>query len=108
MQKPLRSAIRITCFLVVLALVLVSVCHVLKPKNDDGIYDMELFYELPEDSVEVLVLGSSHAYCGFNTGVLWREQGMGKSILKLLAKTVLPLLLYLAFIVLIMYFSKND
>ena len=81
MQKPLRSAIRITCFLVVLALVLVSVCHVLKPKNDDGIYDMELFYELPEDSVEVLVLGSSHAYCGFNTGVLWREQGIPAYIL---------------------------
>ena len=39
---------------------------------------------------------------------LWREQGMVKSILKLLAKTVLPLLLYLALIVLIMYFSKND
>ena len=81
MQKPLRSAIRITCFLIVLALVLVSVCHVLKPKNDDGIYDMELFYELPENSVEVLVLGSSHAYCGFNTGVLWREQGIPAYIL---------------------------
>ncbi len=81
MQKPLKSAIRITCFLIVLALVLVSVCHVLKPKNDDGIYDMELFYELPENSVEVLVLGSSHAYCGFNTGVLWREQGIPAYIL---------------------------
>ena len=81
MKKGILSAIRITCFLVILALVLLSVCHLLKPKNDDGIYDMELFYRLPEDSVEVLVLGSSHAYCGFNTGVLWREQGIPAYIL---------------------------
>ncbi len=81
MKKYAVSAIRITCFLAILCLVLLSVCHVLKPKNDDGIYDMELFYELPENSVEVLVLGSSHAYCGFNTGVLWREQGIPAYIL---------------------------
>ncbi len=81
MSNAVRSAIRITCFLCILCLVLLSVCHLLKPKNDDGIYDMELFYELPEDSVEVLVLGSSHAYCGFNTGVLWREQGIPAYIL---------------------------
>ena len=81
MSKAFRSAIRILCFLAVLCLVLSFVFRVLKPKNDDGIYDMELFYELPEDSVEVLVLGSSHAYCGFNTGVLWREQGIPAYIL---------------------------
>ena len=81
MKQAVKSAIRITCFLCVLCLVLLSVCHLLKPKNDDGIYDMELFYKLPEDSVEVLVLGSSHAYCGFNTGVLWREQGIPAYIL---------------------------
>ena len=81
MKKIPVSAIRITCFLAILCLVLHFVFGVLKPKNDDGIYDMELFYELPEDSVEVLVLGSSHAYCGFNTGVLWREQGIPAYIL---------------------------
>ena len=59
MKKIPVSAIRITCFLAILCLVLHFVFGVLKPKNDDGIYDMELFYELPEDSVEVLVLGSS-------------------------------------------------
>ncbi len=81
MKQAFTSAIRILCFLAVLALVLLSLDHMLAPKNDDGIYDMELFYELPEDSVEVLFLGSSHAYCGFNTGVLWQEYGLPSYVL---------------------------
>ncbi len=81
MSKPFRSAIRIICFLAVLCLVLAYVCQVLKPKNDEGIYDMQLFYELPEDSVELLVLGSEYAAYAFNTGTLWREQGIPAFIL---------------------------
>lgn len=79
--KGTVSAIRIACFLLLLAAVLWQVSGVLKPKNEDGIYNMELFYELPENSVDVLFLGSSHAYCGFNTGVLWREQGIASYVL---------------------------
>lgn len=81
MNQSIKSAIRIICFLLVLSFVLLGANALLKPKNDDGIYDMELFYELPEDSVDVLFLGSSHAYCGFNTGVLWREHGIPSFVL---------------------------
>lgn len=81
MKKSLKSAIRIICFLLLLSAVLLAANRVLKPKNDDGIYNMELFYELPENSLDVVFLGSSHAYCGFNTGVLWREYGLASYVL---------------------------
>ena len=38
----------------------------------------------------------------------WREQGMAKSILKLLTKTVLPLLLLVVLVALIVYIRKNS
>lgn len=55
--------------------------HVFTIKDDDGIYSMTKFYELEENTVDVLVLGSSHAYMSFNTGVLWRQQGISSYVL---------------------------
>ena len=49
---------------------------VLDFKYIDSIFKIESFYELPENSVDVLVLGSSHAYQGINTAVLWNEYGI--------------------------------
>lgn len=37
---------------------------------------MSKFYELEDNSVDVLFLGSSHAFEDFNTGTLWDEFGM--------------------------------
>jgi len=42
----------------------------------DGIYGMKVFYKLPKNSVEVLVLGSSHAYQDINPAVLYTDYGI--------------------------------
>lgn len=76
-----KSMIRIVCFAVILVCVLSGADHVLRLKNDDGIYSITKFYEQEEDSIDVLVLGSSHAFASFNTGVLWDECGMAAYIL---------------------------
>ncbi|MCR5775137.1 MAG: hypothetical protein K6G42_08650 [Lachnospiraceae bacterium] len=76
-----KNIIRIGCFLVILAIVLGYCNSVLKLKDGDGIYDMALFYELDENSVDVLILGSSHAFEHFNTGTLWDEHGLASYIL---------------------------
>lgn len=34
------------------------------------------FYELPKDSVDVLVVGSSHIMCGINPVIFWEEEGI--------------------------------
>lgn len=76
-----KSTVRIICFAIVLFLVLGGINDVLKFKFDDGIYDLKKFYELENNTIDVLVLGSSHAYCSYNTGTLWDEQGISSFVL---------------------------
>ena len=76
-----RSIIRIASFMLILCVLLICINQVLKFKDGDGIYDMYTFYELEDDTVDVLILGSSHAYQHFNTGTLWNEYGMASYVL---------------------------
>lgn len=76
-----RTVIRISCFLILLTMVLMITNHVFKVKYGDGIYGCTKFYELEDNTVDVLFLGSSHAFEGFNTGVLWSDYGMAAYIL---------------------------
>ena len=76
-----QSIIRIICFLLILAMVLGYTNRVFQLKHSDGIYSLTKFYELEDNSVDVLILGSSHAFENFNTGVLWDSYGMASYIL---------------------------
>lgn len=76
-----KSAIRIVCFMLILIMVLGYVNKVFKVKDSDGIYSLTKFYELEDNTVDVLILGSSHAFEHFNTGTLWDEYGMASYIL---------------------------
>ncbi len=76
-----RTAVRIICFLLLLAAVLWGTNRVFKFKYGDGIYDLTKFYQLENNTVDVLFLGSSHAFEDINTGMLWDEHGMASFIL---------------------------
>ncbi|MCM1253902.1 MAG: hypothetical protein NC321_13860 [Clostridium sp.] len=76
-----KSVIRIFSFLFILMLVLYYVNAVFSLKRGDGIYDLTKFYELEDDTVDVLVLGSSHAFESVNTGMLWNEYGTASFVL---------------------------
>ena len=76
-----KSTVRLICFTVVLLLVLGCIDHVFEFKFEDGIYSLKKFYELKKNTVDVLILGSSHAHQGYNTGTLWDEQGIASFIL---------------------------
>lgn len=76
-----KSVIRIACFLFILIFVLNYFNKIFKLKNVDGIYDLKIFYELENNTVDVLFLGSSHAFESFNTGTLWDEYGMSSFVL---------------------------
>ncbi len=76
-----KSVIRITCFIIILGFTLGYVNKIFKLKDSDGIYGLTKFYELEDDTVDVLILGSSHAFEDFNTGTLWDEYGMASYIL---------------------------
>jgi hypothetical protein len=76
-----KSIIRVTAFLLILGIVLWRVNYILSFKYDDGIYCMTKYYEQEEDTVDVLVLGSSHAFESVNTGSLWSEYGIASYII---------------------------
>lgn len=76
-----KSATRIICFLVLLTVMFGCWNAIFKVKYGDGIYGVTKFYELEDHTVDVLILGSSHAFEDFNTGTLWDEYGMAGYVL---------------------------
>lgn len=67
---------RIVGFLLILAMVIFKLNDVVAFKYTDGVTQMEHFYELEEGSVDVLVLGSSHAFVNVNPDLLYEEFGI--------------------------------
>ena len=67
---------RAVCFAVLALLALGYAAYVLIPKHEYGVCSMMNYYRQPEDSVDVLVVGTSIAYAGINTNVLWEEYGI--------------------------------
>ncbi|MBQ8209866.1 MAG: hypothetical protein IJZ35_04730 [Clostridia bacterium] len=69
-------------FLKVISFLLAFVCifsvanYALSYKYFENIYRLKTFYELEDNTVDVLALGSSHTYEGINTAVLWKEYGI--------------------------------
>jgi len=75
-----KTIIKIISFSLILAMLLFYTNKVLKIKNLDGVYSFTKFYEQDDNTVDVLVLGSSHASVHFNTGILWEDYGMSSFI----------------------------
>ncbi len=76
-----KNIFRIFGFLLTLTIILSLWDRVFRFKHPDGILDLTNFYELEDNCVDVLLLGSSHAFCDFNTGTLWDEYGMSSFML---------------------------
>jgi hypothetical protein len=45
-------------------------------KNDDGIEQAKAMYYQPKDSVDVVMMGSSHIHYDIDTGILWKNYGI--------------------------------
>lgn len=71
-----RYMLRASGFFLLLFTVLIAFAEVFGFKYNDGILQMKKFYELPPDSVDVLVVGSSHAFMDINPAVLYDEYGI--------------------------------
>lgn len=68
--------IRAVCFVMLAVALLSYATYVLVPKHDYGICSMMNLYRQPPNSVDVLTVGTSLAYAGVNTNVLWSEYGI--------------------------------
>lgn len=73
--------LKIFFYITILILILWQIGKPLKFHYGDGIQNMIEFYEMPENSVDVLILGSSHAFENINPLVLWQNYGIASYIL---------------------------
>ena len=71
-----KTIFKIISFLVAFILTFTGIIQILDFKYLDSIFKVDSFYDLEDNTVDVLVLGSSHAYQGINTAVLWRNFGI--------------------------------
>ena len=79
MKKGIKLAafwLRLVSFVLVLTVLMVCTLYVLVPKHDYGICPLTTYYTQPEDSVDVLVLGTSLGYAGVNGNILFEEYGI--------------------------------
>lgn len=76
LREKLLFLLRAAVFCILLFLLLRYALYVLVPKHDYGICSMTNLYQQQEDQIDVLVLGTSLAYAGVNTHVLWSEYGI--------------------------------
>ena len=68
--------LRAISFACVLLFALGYMLYVLTPKYDYGICSLTNLYQQEDNTVDVLVLGTSMAYSGVNTNLLWAEYGI--------------------------------
>lgn len=71
-----RKGIRILVFFLLAGVLLSQLNRVLAFRYEDGIRQMEGFYKQPGGSVDVLVMGSSHAYVDIDPAALLNEEGI--------------------------------
>ena len=67
---------RMAVFVIVMLMILTYAMYVLTPKYAYGICSIMNYYNLPEDSVDVLLCGTSLTYTDVNTNILWSEYGI--------------------------------
>ena len=72
----LLFALRTAGFLILFFFICEYALYVLTPKNDYGICSIITYYQQPKETVDVLVLGTSAAYTGINTNILWDKYGI--------------------------------
>lgn len=81
MKKILKFAIGTICFLAVLLLAIYIVDATLQFKYEDGVLTMEDFYQYPENSIDVVLLGSSHVGSNIDPTQLYEKQGIASYVL---------------------------
>ena len=74
-MRSKQRAISAVLFLLLISVLFVGIFKVLKLKAVDGTYSLTKFYEQREDSVDIIFLGSSHAYENISTQVMWDDYG---------------------------------
>lgn len=71
-----KNTLKTIGFLAVFLLLFLWINSILEFKHEDGIAQMEMFYEQKENTVEVLCLGSSHVFANIDPAILEEDYGI--------------------------------
>lgn len=63
-------------FLLLLIVTIYLAANILRVKSDHGINQQEGLYWQPKNSIDVVMMGTSHIHCDVNTGLLWEKYGI--------------------------------
>ncbi len=75
-KKNLKKIFTYTAFILAFIIIMSSLDRLLSEKSIHGINQARSFYEQPKDTIDVLMLGSSHIHCDINTALLWEKYGI--------------------------------
>lgn len=70
------KTIKIICFVLIFCVLLYFSSRVLRFKYGDGIYQFDSFYKLENNTIDVLLLGSSHSFVNINSLYLYKLYGI--------------------------------
>lgn len=77
MKNILIKGIKIICFLLLFVCLLLKFHKIFNFKQGDpALYSLSNFYKQPENSIDVMFLGTSHVYENINTAILYDEYGI--------------------------------
>lgn len=80
-KTTIKRAFAVLAFLAIGIALYLQAAEILRRKTAAETDMVHSFYELEENSIDVLFLGSSHLYYGVQPNVLWREQGIPSYVL---------------------------
>ncbi len=76
MRERLKKNMTRAGFILLLALTFYLIASIFRVKSQHGINQNEGLYWQPRQSIDVVMMGSSHIHCNVNTGLLWEEYGI--------------------------------
>ncbi len=72
----MRKILTYAAFVLLFIITIVGLDRLLSEKSIHGINQARSFYAQPKDSIDVLMMGSSHIHCDVNTAELWEYHGI--------------------------------
>lgn len=74
----MKKVVKVMVFLAVFVICANYIYDILLWKNstDNNMYNIQHFYELEDNTVDALFLGSSHCFCTVNNAILWDDYGI--------------------------------
>ena len=80
-KKTVKHIIYILCTLIVAGMIFSVVNRILLVKREDGITETIQFYAQDRNTIDLLVVGSSHAGMNMDVGSFWNERGISAFVL---------------------------